>query len=106
MMRRIYAVACGVLVAAGLGGAQAGERRTGELHDGYKVVGKVLVCPASLARAECGVENALDVIVGPPSPTEIGCGVQSEELLAGSSIRAREGQYVKVVCARETARAD
>ena len=106
MMRKATTAACGVLVAAGLAGAQAGERQVTELRYGYKVVGKVLVCPGTVAPSECDVQNALDVIVGPPSPTEIGCGVQSQAMLAGSSIRARQGQYVKVVCSRETAQSD
>jgi hypothetical protein len=59
-----------------------------------------------LAPAGCDASNALDVIAGPSSPSEIGCGLQSQEMLAGTSIRMRDGQYVKVACSRATAQAD
>ena len=105
-MRQVHAIAvCALALAAGAA-AQAGERQISEFRNDDKVVGKVLVCPGTVAPSECDVQNALDVMVGPPSPTEIGCGLQGQEMLAGSSIRPRKGQYVKVVCSRQTARAD
>jgi hypothetical protein len=103
-MRRAYTIVCGVMAAAGLAHVQAEELPVNKFKYPQPAA-KILVCPAAIAPADCDPQNALDVIVGPPSAGEIGRGVQSQELLAGTGIRMRDGQYVKVACAGKTAQA-
>ncbi len=105
-MRNAPAVACSVLAAAGLAGAQAGELQVSKFRYLEPTAAKILVCPAAIAPADCDAQSAVAVIVGPPWPSEIGCGVQSQEMLAGAGIRMSDGQYVKVACAHTTAQAD
>lgn len=104
-MRRAYA-ASGLLAAAALTAAHADELQVSKMKYARPVVGRVFVCAGTTAPTECDAHNALDVILSPPSATELSCGVQSQEMLAGTGIRARDGQYVKIVCSRDTARAD
>jgi hypothetical protein len=105
-MRKAYAVASGLLAAAALTGADADELQVSKMKYAPAVVGTVLLCAGTTAPAERDAHSALDVILIPPSATELGCGVQGQEMLAGTGIRARDGQYVKIVCSRDTARAD
>jgi hypothetical protein len=105
-MRKTLAIASGLVAAAALSGALADELQVSKMKYPQPVVGTVLVCAGTTAPAECDARNALDVMLGPPSATELGCGAQGQEILAGTGIRARDDQYVKIVCSRDTARAD
>jgi hypothetical protein len=97
--------AAGALAAA-FTGARADELQVSKFRYPQPVEAKILVCPATVAPADCDARNAFDVIAGPPSASDIGCGVQSEEMLAGTGIRMRDGQYIKIACARATAQAN
>lgn len=105
-MRKACAIVAGALAIAALTGARADELQVSKFRYAQPVNAKILVCPAAIAPADCGAQNALAVITGPPSASELGCGVQSQQILAGTGIRMRDGQYVKVACARETTQAD
>jgi hypothetical protein len=86
--------------------AKAGERQISKLRYDHAPAAAILVCPGTVAPADCDAHSAVETLVGWASPGQIGCGVQSEELLAGSGVAVREDQYVKVACARETAQGD
>jgi hypothetical protein len=87
-MRKAYAVASGPLTPASLLVAHADELQVSKMKYVQPVVGWVL-CAGTSGPTECDAHNALDVILGPPSPTELGCGVQGQEMLAATGIRAR-----------------
>jgi hypothetical protein len=105
-MRKAYAVTSGLLAAAALTVAHADELRVSKLKYTQPLAARILVCPGTISPSDCNVQNALAMIVGPPSANEISCGVQSQALLAGTGMRMREGQYVEVTCARTTPQAD
>jgi hypothetical protein len=87
-------------------GARAGERQVSEFRYDHAPAAAILVCPGTIAPAGCDAHSAIETLVGSASPGRIGCGVQSQELLAGSGVAMREDQYVKVACPRETAQSD
>jgi hypothetical protein len=60
----------------------------------------ILLCAASTARPDCDTRTAVDVVLGPEANNEIMCGLESEEMLAKTSIQPRDGEYVKIFCAR------
>jgi hypothetical protein len=99
-----------VLVAAGLAAALssagAGELQVSKFRYPDPTIASVLVCPGSVAPNDCNARSALQSIVNPPWTQEAGCGVAGQAVLAGSGLRLEEGQYVKVVCVRDTAQAD
>jgi hypothetical protein len=95
-----------VLAATSLSGASADELQVSKLKYAEPLAARILVCPGTISPSNCNVQNALDVIIGPPSANEISCGVQSQALLAGTGMWMREGQYVKVTCSRTAAQAD
>ncbi len=66
----------------------------------------VFVCPGTVAPNDCDARTALQSIAHPPWGEEAGCGVGSQTVLAGAGLRLVQGQYVKVVCAHDTAQAD
>ena len=70
------------------------------------VVARILVCPGTIAPADCDATNAIDVIAGPPTTSEIGCGVLSQQMLAVTGMAVSDGQYVKIGCVRRAARTD
>lgn len=105
-MRKTYAVTSGLLAAAALTPAHADVLQVSKLKYAQPLAARILVCPGTISPSDCNVQNALAVIIGPPSANEISCGVQSQALLAGTGMQMREGQYVKVTCSRTTARAD
>jgi hypothetical protein len=105
-VRLIIALATCVLAAAASSSAYAGELQASQLKYGQPPGAQILVCPGTIAPADCNARNAVHVVVGRSSSGEIGCGVQSQQLLAGTGVAARDGQYVKVVCVRETAQAN
>jgi hypothetical protein len=105
-MRGVHAfMACVLMLAAGTD-ARAGERQVSKFRDGHAPAAAILVCPGNIAPADCNTRSAVETLVGLASPGRIGCGVQSEELLAGSGVATREGQYVKVACGEDAAQSD
>jgi hypothetical protein len=105
-MRRVHALmACVLMLAAGTA-ARAGERQVSMFRDDHAPPVAILVCPATVAPADCDTRSAVEILVGLASPGRIGCGVQSEELLAGSGVATREGQYIKVACGEVAAQSD
>ena len=60
----------------------------------------ILLCAASTAPGDCDTRNAIDVVLGPEANNEIMCGLESQEMLAKTSLRPRDGEYVKISCAR------
>lgn len=67
----------------------------------FKVL--ILVCSTALAPSECQVDSAATVINGPEAPDARLCGLNSQAYFAGTAMAAkREGEYVKVKCARTT----
>jgi hypothetical protein len=53
-----------------------------------------------VAQVDCNRETAIDVANGPPAANEMLCGRDSQALIAGTQIRPREGEYLKIVCQR------
>jgi hypothetical protein len=105
-MAQVHAfAACIVMLVAGTG-ARAGERQVSEFRYDRAPAGAILVCSGTIAPADCDAHSAVETLIGLAPPGRIGCGVQSQELLAGSGVAMREDQYVKVACARETAQSD
>jgi hypothetical protein len=84
---RFLIAASGVAFSAWSAGAQA---------DGVKF----LVCPETVAPVNCDASNALAMIAPPTAAKNVGCGVQSRQILADAGIPMSEGQYVKVACER------
>jgi hypothetical protein len=105
-MKGILGLAAGVLALAATTGARADEPQISKLRYDHSIGAAVLVCPGTVAPADCTLQNAVHAILSPSTPGPIACGVQDQALLAGSGTAARDGQYLKVVCARETARSD
>lgn len=60
----------------------------------------VLLCASSVAASDCDTRNAIDVVVGPKSGNEIACGIEAQEMMALTSIRPRDGEYIKISCLR------
>jgi hypothetical protein len=60
----------------------------------------ILLCAASTAPGDCDTRNAVDVVLGPEAGNEIMCGLQAQEMFAKTSIRPRDGEYVKISCVR------
>jgi hypothetical protein len=60
----------------------------------------ILLCAASTARPDCDTHSAIDVVIGPEVNNELNCGLQAQEMFANTSIRPRDGEYVKISCAR------
>jgi hypothetical protein len=89
-----------ILVAAGVIGAHGAEYSpVGQFKIDRPTTTKIFVCPPHVSPSECNAGNATDVIFSPWSKSGIACGVQSQQLLAGTGVRMRDGQYIKVVCA-------
>jgi len=62
----------------------------------------VLLCTSSVARSECDTHSAIDVAVGPKTSNEIACGIEAQEMIALTTIRPREGEYIKIFCVRRS----
>jgi hypothetical protein len=86
--------------------ARAGEHQVGKFRYDRASGAAILVCSGTVAPADCDIHSALETLVGLPSPMELGCGVRGGELLMGSGVAAREGQYVKVACPRDAAQSN
>ena len=89
---RFLIAASGVAFLASSAGARA---------DGPSA--KLLVCPETVAPVNCNASTALAMITAPPAAKNVGCGVQSQQILADAAIPISEGQYVKVPCERSAA---
>lgn len=106
-MKRILSLVAGVLALAATTGALADAPQVSKLPFDHSIGGAVLVCPGTVAPADCNAQTAVHAILSPSTPGPIGCGVQDQALLAGSGTATRDdGQYLKVVCPPETARSD
>jgi hypothetical protein len=113
-MRQIHAIASSVaracspvlvVLAIGSGGAKAGDPQISKFTYGQPAAPRILVCPETIAPANCNTLNALAVLARAPGK-DIGCGVQGPQILAGSGYSATENQYVRVDCARPSAQSD
>jgi hypothetical protein len=100
-MEKILGLAAGVFALCTMTGAEADELQISKLRYDHSIGAAMLVCPGAIAPADCNVQNAVHAILSPWAPGQVGCGVQDQALLAGSGIAVRDGQYVKVVCARD-----
>ena len=63
----------------------------------------ILVCSAALARPDCTVTSATDMLAGLDANTPIECLMNSEALIAQSGLASQleKDQYLKVECARK-----
>jgi hypothetical protein len=62
----------------------------------------ILLCASSVARSECDTRSAIDVAMGPKTSSEIACGIEAQEMIAMTTIRPREGEYIKISCVRRS----
>jgi hypothetical protein len=70
----------------------------GELMSPFVIY--ILLCAAATPRPDCDTRNAIDVVLGPEANNEIMCGLESQEMIAKTALRPRDGEFVKIVCAR------
>ena len=63
----------------------------------------ILVCSAALARPDCTLTTATDMLVGLGANTPIECLMNSEALIAQSGLASQleKDQYLKVECVRK-----
>ena len=63
----------------------------------------ILVCSAALARPDCTVTSATDMLAGLDANTPIECLMNSEALIAQSGLASQleKDQYLKVECVRK-----
>lgn len=67
----------------------------------FKVL--ILICSVSMSPADCQAYNAVDVIQGPDSASELICGLHGQAYLAQIALdRHRDDEYLKVKCTRTT----
>jgi len=102
-MTRFILVAASLAPIAASSAATADDLQVSKFRYGHSTLSAIFVCPGTLAPSECDARSALHSIVDPPWAQDAGCGVGGQAVLAGSGLRLAEGQYVKVVCARDTA---
>jgi hypothetical protein len=62
----------------------------------------ILLCASSVARSECDTRSAIDVAMGPKTSNEIACGIEAQQMIAMTTIRPREGEYIKIYCVRRS----
>jgi hypothetical protein len=60
----------------------------------------ILICSAVLAKPDCTIDTATDMLVGLDANTPIECLMNSEALIAQSALapQLEKGQYLMVVC--------
>src|SRR6516162_7200416 len=60
----------------------------------------ILICSAALAKPDCTVTTATDMLAGLDANTPIECLMNSEALIAQSGLASQleKDQYLKVVC--------
>jgi hypothetical protein len=68
----------------------------------------ILVCSAALARPDCTVATATDMLAGLDANTPIECLMNGEALIAQSGLASQleKGHYLKVVCVPKETVAD
>jgi aryl carrier-like protein len=59
-----------------------------------------LLCAATMAQSDCGVDNAIDVIRLPDATSELNCVQGAMVTLASLAIQPTNGEYWKIMCAR------
>lgn len=62
----------------------------------------ILICSSAIARPDCQVETAIDILVAPRANTSGMCGLQAQAYVAGSAL-ARDlskDRYLKIHCTR------
>jgi hypothetical protein len=64
----------------------------------------IFLCASSIAASDCDTRNAIDVAIGPRTGSEIACGIEAQEMIAQTAIRPRDGEYLKISCARRRLR--
>jgi len=64
----------------------------------------ILLCASSVARSDCDAQSAIDVAIGARTANEMACGIEAQEMIALTTIRPREGEYLKIACVRRTER--
>jgi len=64
----------------------------------------LLLCASSVARSDCDAQSAIDVAIGPKANNEIACGIEAQEMIALTTIRPRDGEYIKIACVRRAKR--
>ena len=61
----------------------------------------IFLCAASTPHGDCDRKNAIDMILGPQVNNEIMCGLESQEMIAKTSLTPRNGEYIKISCIRQ-----
>ena len=59
-----------------------------------------LLCAATVARSDCSVGNAIDVIRLPDTANELSCLQDTMVTLAPLAVQPDSGEYRKIVCAQ------
>jgi hypothetical protein len=59
-----------------------------------------LLCAATVARSDCSVGNAIDVLRLPDTANELSCLQDTMATLASLAIQPGSGEYWKIVCAQ------
>ncbi len=65
----------------------------------------IFLCASSIAASDCDTQSAIDVAVGPRTNNEIACAIEAQEMIAQTSIRPRDGEYLKISCLRRKSEA-
>jgi hypothetical protein len=65
----------------------------------------IFLCASSIAASDCDTRSAIDVAIGPNTSNEIACGIQAQEMIAQTTIRPRDGEYLKISCVRRKSEA-
>src|SRR5215472_7954122 len=68
----------------------------------------ILICSAALAKPDCTVDTATDMLAGLDANTPIECLMNSQALIAqsGLALQLEKDQYLKVVCVPKETVAD
>ena len=64
-------------------------------------IASIFLCASSIAASDCDARNAIDVAIGPKTGNEMACAIEAQEMIALTSIRPRDGEYLKISCARQ-----
>src|SRR6476646_5584690 len=68
----------------------------------------ILICASTIARPDCSVDTATDMIQGFDANTPIECAMNSQALVAQSALGPGLGkdQYLKVICVQKVRAAE
>ena len=68
----------------------------------------ILICASTIARPDCSVDTATDMIQGFDANTPIECAMNSQALIAQSALGPGLGkvQYLKVICVQKVRAAE